>query len=129
MRDFLNQFGFTAEELNAFANGDCGYLALALNAATGWDIVVITPIEAAETDFWYHMGVRMPDGRILDIKGTWDTDTFHDLWDSETYEVAIYDHDVEWATESVHKRPTKFPDYDAAVYAGHILDRGKLIDA
>ena len=127
MRGFLNQFGFTSDELNAFANGDCGYLALALNEITGWDVVIITPIEAVATDFWYHMGVLMPDGRILDIKGAWDRDVFFDLWDSENYEVDIYDRDIEWATKSVQKRPPKYPDYDPSFYARQILQKIELI--
>ena len=123
----FNQFGFTADELAAFSTGDCGYLALALHEETGWDVVTISPVEAAETDFWYHAGAVMPDGRILDIKGAWSEDEFYDLWDSETYEVGIFPRDIEWASRSVRLRAVKYPDFDAAVYAREILDRIELL--
>ena len=82
----------------AFTTGHCANLALALHAATGWDIVVL--IEASSTyteladsgalhaantgnqipthvldELWAHVMVATPDGLLLDVNGYTDKDT------------------------------------------------------
>lgn len=68
-----NQFGFAAEVIEAFTDGDCWALATALRLKTGWDIVALGFESEAEMPpakrGWEHMAVRRPDGLILDITG------------------------------------------------------------
>jgi len=126
MRTIFNQFGFADDERTAFVSGDCGYLALALSKETGWNLVGLSHPDAAAEDYWYHLAVQMPDGKILDINGAWTEDEFLDLWASETYEVAIYSRNIEDATAWTHKRAPKYPAFDPSAYALQVLDRLEL---
>ena len=47
--------------------GDCVALALALHERTGWPIVQVVGERDGRQGF--HVGVRMPDGRVLDGEG------------------------------------------------------------
>lgn len=83
--------------VTAFTTGHCANLALALHAATGWDLVVLIEAASAYTTLsgaakavanagcplpsqlldalWSHAMVRTPAGLLLDINGYADPDT------------------------------------------------------
>src|SRR4051812_44968625 len=62
--DDLNTFGFPAQTLEAFGNGDCWLLADALHKRTGWPLVAVGDEEQWELEpnkrGWVHIGVIHP---------------------------------------------------------------------
>lgn len=69
-----------------YTEGDCWALAGALHDLTGWQVVAVipdTPDAIPPGKFasdWYHMAVRTPDGRILDIQGATSETAFLTRW-------------------------------------------------
>lgn len=59
-------FSFSSDVVEAFTWGDCGYLAVALSNATGFDVATAS---FDTRDMWRHAGVWIDDQHILDIKG------------------------------------------------------------
>lgn len=59
-----------------FTEGDCHILARAIHEATGWPIATFSYDGGPDT----HAFVQMPDGRYLDIEGTFTRKQMLDRW-------------------------------------------------
>ena len=85
----------TEETVDVYTNGDCWFLALELHRLTGfpmifsastWLIDDITGPEGYTEDWadsvfaWDHVGIELPDGRILDVNGPEDIEDWMCLW-------------------------------------------------
>lgn len=57
----------TDNDIFRFTEGECHYLARAINQITGWTIVSFSQYGWEPEE---HVFVRMPDGRALDVEGT-----------------------------------------------------------
>jgi hypothetical protein len=72
-----------------YMNGHCFRLALALHEKTGWPIVGVRAYGAADSSFSLidHAGVKMPDGRYLDVRGPLDEMGFLDTMIGGRFEI------------------------------------------
>jgi hypothetical protein len=73
----VKHFAFPQNVIEAFTQGDCVELAIALHNATGYPVVTISGPENWE---FVHAAVRTPEGQILDIEGLWDEASWMDRW-------------------------------------------------
>lgn len=84
-----NHFGFEHDELRAFTEGGCWALASELHASTGWQLVAIgyadELVQPVEERSWGHVGVRRPDGLIIDITGVHDELEWMASWHNPAY--------------------------------------------
>jgi hypothetical protein len=113
-------FSFGDDAVEAFTTADCGYLAIAINAASGLPMVTISD---DEPDSWYHAGVRLPDGRILDIEGIWDPQDWMAHWDHVMggggEDMQITEWDLPLFGADMFER--YFVNYDPAEWAEQVL--------
>lgn len=83
----LIPFRSTEEELIAFLDGDCGFLAAALHERFGYELVVVGDTNKRISHRkrpWKHFGVRTGEGHLIDICGVWDDeDMFLEWWRGE----------------------------------------------
>lgn len=65
-----------------FTSSDCWLLALNVHEKTGFPIVLCSLDEdVPEEDMaWVHVGVGLPDGRIMDIEGIFTIDEWMENW-------------------------------------------------
>lgn len=81
----LNPRGQIGEnEKKAFTCGQCHALALAIVEATGWPFVAVNYAKWGAA----HCGVRLPDGRILDVEGPHTESDWLKSWGSNLTEIA-----------------------------------------
>lgn len=71
-------FGFDERALRAYSNGSCWYLALALQHKSG-----LKPIGLWADGSIRHVGVELSDGRIVDIEGIWNRESWLVDWKCE----------------------------------------------
>ncbi|WP_147425369.1 hypothetical protein [Bailinhaonella thermotolerans] len=77
-----------------FTRHSCRLLACALQERTGWPLTILYPHHAPPGCTWrYHVGVRTPDGRFLDINGAADLADVERAW-SAMYGVRVATHTV-----------------------------------
>ncbi len=98
--------GVTEGQVEDFTNNACGVLAAEMSRRTGWPVVVV----GADPDYsnkvgWVHAGVRRPDGRIIDVAGSWDeanwVDQYAELVDAYGQdEHDDWDGDCVWAFDA-----------------------------
>lgn len=70
------------EEHDRFKNGDCWRLAIELHKRTGWPLWVLADECSDEGVLgWFHVGVKHPDGRYVDIDGAQSFDELYDAWE------------------------------------------------
>jgi hypothetical protein len=108
-------FSNTAQYRDAFTWGDCGYLAVALSNATGFDIATAS-VDTA--DSWIHAGVWLDEQHIVDIRGIHGVDNWladwewaaDNGWGYEEYS-AVRWKAVDFAP-SVVSMPRTYPDID-----------------
>jgi len=67
-----------ADAVAVFTEGWCWALAVALEARTGWPIVLLVTSHG----LWVHAGVRRPDGKVVDIEGPSDPETWVRKWEA-----------------------------------------------
>lgn len=82
------------EDINRFTGGDCNHLAQRLYERLGWEPVIIT----TDGTGWTHVGVRSPEGTVLDASGI--SDGSHILNDDRYYD-AFSDEELEDADDVV----------------------------
>lgn len=70
----------TEEDESLFTGNACHVLAVELNRATGWPVVVLQDEETEYGIGWVHMAVRTPSGSILDAQGEHDEADWLDHW-------------------------------------------------
>ena len=108
-------FSNTAEYKEAFTWGDCGYLAVALSNATGFDVATVS---ADFPEAWVHAGVWLDREHIVDIKGIYHYQDWLSMWEWAAdngygYETIAA---VHWKAidflPSVMEVPRAFPDVD-----------------
>ena len=63
--------GITEGQNEQFTCRDCHVLAAELGQRTGWPIVTVGADPAVSKVGWVHAGVQRPDGRIIDVEGSW----------------------------------------------------------
>lgn len=68
-----------------FSQGQCHALALAVSERTGWPLVALCDLDDGSV---VHLGVRTPEGRILDAAGAHDPEAHCEAWDAEPREVS-----------------------------------------
>ncbi len=71
-------FEFPAEVVEAFTDGDCALLAVALHDLTGYPLV--TASSELDDRQWYHAGVLLPSGGVLDIRGVSSVTVWLEFW-------------------------------------------------
>lgn len=76
--------GFGAETQRSYMEGFCWYLALALEALSGFE-----PVAVWADDGMHHAGVRLPNGGVLDIAGVWTPSDWASFWAARLGEVTI----------------------------------------
>lgn len=65
--------GVTEGQVEDFTHNACGVLAAEMSRRTGWPVVVVgADPEYSKTVGWFHAGVKRPDGRVIDVAGSWD---------------------------------------------------------
>ena len=75
-------------DVDAFTGGDCNHLAQRLYERLGWEPVIVT----TDGHGWTHVGVRSPDGYVLDAEGISDGDH---ILNSDTYAGMFSDEELE----------------------------------
>jgi len=73
----MSGFDFPERVVKAYTEGDCGYLATAMHAVSGFPIVTASIDVPGE---WLHAGVLTPEGTVLDIEGTHSVEDWLDKW-------------------------------------------------
>lgn len=95
----MQMFTYSAQEIEAFTEGDCWELAQSVSALSDYPVVTIAHDEHAYD--WYHAGNTLPSGLIVDIEGIWTESAWLSVWSDR---VASFQHDgkspalqaVEW---------------------------------
>lgn len=76
-------------DVRRFTEGDCHYLARALQKLTGWPIYAFDSNYHDEGDL--HAFVKTPDGRILDIEGLHTVAEFMENWSRPNHKrISVY---------------------------------------
>lgn len=87
----MDDIVFPQSVIEAYTGADSWVPAGRIAAATGFKVVALYSAGVTNYDEnFIHMGVRIPDGRILDINGIHENDDFIDFY-KETKELEIYD--------------------------------------
>lgn len=77
-------------DIDRFTGGDCNHLAQRLHERLGWEPVIIT----TDGTGWTHVGVRSPEGLVLDASGVSDgshivnDDRYYDAFSDEELEAS-----------------------------------------
>lgn len=68
----------SADAITVFTEGDCWALAVAIHDLTGWPLVAAGIGDDA--DWWDHMLVETPNGKLMDIFGEKDSSVVEAEW-------------------------------------------------
>lgn len=107
-------------DVSDFTGGDCNHLAQRLHERLGWEPVIVT----TDGHGWTHVGVRSPDGYVLDAEGI--SDGSH-IVNSDTYAGMFSDEELEASDGDVFlaEMPPAEREFIAAEYEMH-TDRGRV---
>lgn len=100
--------GVTEGQVEDFTHNACGVLAAEMSRRTGWPVVVVGADPEYSQVGWFHAGVRRPDGRIIDVEGSWDEASWVDQY-AETVDAYGQDEHDDWDGDCVNA-------YDAAKF-------------
>lgn len=82
MDEAVKAFNFPEDAVFELTHGDCWLLAASLKNATGFPYATIY----GDGEI-HHVGVELPDGKIVDIEGVWESDVWERRWIEELQEV------------------------------------------
>lgn len=68
----------SADAITVFTDGDCWALAVAIHDLTGWPLVAAGV--GPDADWWDHVLVETPNGKLMDIHGEQDRSTVRAEW-------------------------------------------------
>lgn len=74
----IRSFGFDENVVDYYTSGGCWYLCFALMERTG-----LEPVALWAKGKIYHVGVKLPNGDILDIDGIWRPVLWESFWQRE----------------------------------------------
>lgn len=125
--------GVTEGQVEDFTHNACGVLAAEMSRRTGWPVVVVGADPEYSEIGWFHAGVRRPDGRIVDVEGSWDeaswVDQYAELVDSYGQdEHDDWDGDCVWAYDAgkfgatLEKLDASAPEGDHTASARAVAD-------
>lgn len=88
----MDDIVFPQVVIESYSGPDSWIIAGKISEVTQWNTVALYPLGTTKYDeSFVHMGVRIPDGRILDITGVYDDDEFIKFYTTdrplEVYEV------------------------------------------
>lgn len=95
------KFSFDPDVVQAFTEGDCAHLAIAVKKLTGWDLIAhydSSDFENADEMPWDHFAVILPSGEILDITGIHNEASFRQQWNlfgPRSFIAIINDEDID----------------------------------
>lgn len=81
--DPMDDIVFPQVVIESYSGPDSWVIAGKVSDVTGWKTVALYPVGTTEYDEKFvHMGIRLPDGRVLDINGVYDEDEFIEAYSS-----------------------------------------------
>ena len=107
-------------DVSDFTGGDCNHLAQRLHERLGWEPVIVT----ADGHGWTHVGVRSPEGYVLDAEGI--SDGSH-IVNSDIYVGMFSDEELEASDGDVFltEMPPAEREFISAEYETY-TDRGRV---
>lgn len=82
MNEAVKEFEFPEDAVFELSHGDCWLLAASLRNATGLPYATIY----GDGEI-HHIGIELPDGKVVDIEGIWEPDVWERRWIDELQEV------------------------------------------
>lgn len=78
----VKEFDFPEDAVFELTHGDCWLLAASLKNATGLSYAPVY----GDGEI-HHVGIELPDGKIVDVEGIWEADVWERRWIDELQEV------------------------------------------
>jgi hypothetical protein len=119
----MTPFKVTENTREAFTNGDCWALALAVRQLTGLPLVFSSPDpDGYDEDpefLWDHVAVTLPDGTVLDVDGIEERERWADSWGSFDLLITA---DSELIDGLTNDQTRRYPNVNARALARRLLN-------